>query len=340
MKNLYYPTESWDILSPFKLNLKESFFKNLDKEITTNYENLNGIIILKEGHIAYENYYNSKGIDDRFNVASVTKSVLSALIGIALDRGSINSVKDKVIDYFPEFELSKNKVRDKVTIERLLTMSAPYSHKNMNQNLGKLIHSENWIKYSLEILGLGSNEGEFKYSDASAHLLSGILTRTIGLTAREFANENLFLPIGMNEIPYEKVESFKLKNMLYTQQKTWLEDKQGLTVGGWGLTLTLRDMAKFGLLYLRKGYWKGESIISENWIEESTKDYGNHYGYLWWLRDLGNISTYYAMGTGGNMILCIPSANLVIAIASEVTRHPIGNRWSLIENFILPHFLQ
>lgn len=339
MKDLYYPDDNWQKISPAELGINSKFEENLNSEILKNYYSLNGIIILKNGYILLENYYNNKNKTDRFNVASVTKSVLSALIGIAIDKGYINSVDDKVIDYFSQYNLSKNRTRNEVTIHQLLSMTAPYAHKNSKQNLGKLIHSENWIEYCLEAVGLGGNNSEFNYSDASSHLLSGILTEVSGLTAREFANKYLCFPIGMNEIPDLEITSFELKDMLYTQLKGWLKDKQGLTIGGWGLTMTLQDMARFGLLYLDSGFWNGDSIISKSWVNKSIQNYSSNYGYFWWLKNIKGMSIYYAMGTGGNMIVCIPALNLNICIASSVIRTPISDRWKLIENYILPYFI-
>lgn len=319
--------------------MNKKYIDNLNLEIKENYENINGIMIVKNGEVLLEEYFNDKNKNDRFNVASVTKSVLSAAFGIALDKGYIKSVDDRVVDYFPEYELSKNRTRDKVKIHELLSMTAPYSFRGFGQKLGKLINSENWIEHCLSVLGLGGNNSEFKYSDASAHLLSGIITKTTSLTTREFTNKYLCSKISMTEIPDVEMKSYNINDILFTKEKGWLKDKQGLTIGGWGLTLTLEDMAKFGLLYLNNGLYKGEQIISKDWIEKSTKDYSNNYGYLWWLRNTEKYKAFYAMGTGGNIIAIIPKYNLVIAIASEVLRTPLKDRWDLIDNFILPYII-
>lgn len=332
MNNKYYPNKNWE--KNYISNL-ENNRELINRTIIEEYENINGIIILKNGYIVFEEYFNEKNIEDRFNVASVTKSILSSLIGIAIDKKYINSEEEKVISFYSDYELSKNRIRESVKIKELLSMTAPFPFKNMGQKLGKLIHSEDWIKYSLESLGLGGANSEFKYSDAAAHLLSGILIKTTNLTAREFANENLCKKIGMTEIPKVEMNSFELRDFLFTDLKGWLEDKNGLTIGGWGLTLTLRDMARFGLLYERKGKWNDEQIVSREWVEKSIKNYSKNYGYMWWLKNIKDYNIYYAMGTGGNMIVCIPEINTTIAIASEVTRDPIGDRWSLIEKFLL-----
>lgn len=317
--------------------MNDIYTTKLIEEIKNNYKNIYGIIIFQDNKKILEEYFNGKTKNDRFNIASVTKSILSASFGIALDKGYINSVNDKVIDYFPNLKLNTNRVRDNVTIHELLSMTAPYSFRGFGQKIGKLIHSENWIEYSLNILGLGGNSKEFKYSDSSAHLLSGIISNTTNMTTREFTNKFICSKIGMTEIPDLEMKSFNVNDILFTKEKSWLKDKQGITIGGWGLTLTLNDMANFGLLYLNNGIYSNEIIISENWIKKTLKDYSTNYGYLWWLKNTKLYKSYYALGTGGNIIACIPDYNLVIAISSEVTRDNINNRWQLIDEFIIPY---
>ncbi len=333
MNKFYYPSDNWK-----KLNYKNLNSFEIIEEVKKNYFNISGILISHNGYIVFEEYFNEKNKNDRFNIASVTKSVLSATFGIGLDKNYISSINDKVIDYFPEYKLKPNRIRDKVTIHELLSMTAPYAHKNMKQKLGKLIHSDNWIKYSLEILGLGNNTGDFNYTDANTHLLSGIISKSTEMTAREFTNKYLASKIGMSEIPDLKMKSFEIDDILFTKEKSWLKDKQGITIGGWGLTLTLRDMAKLGLLYQRKGLWNNKQVLSSRWIEQSITNYSTNYGYLWWLRDTSNYNAYYAMGTGGNVIACIPKLDRTIAIVSDVVRSPIKDRWELIDQYILPAF--
>lgn len=317
--------------------MNKKYRDSLNLKVKESYENINGIMVLNNGEIVLEEYFNGMNKFDRFNVASVTKSVLSAAFGIAIDKGYINSVDDKVVSYFPEYKLNKNRTRDNVKIHELLSMTAPYSFRGMGQKLGKLINSEDWIEHSLSILGLGGNNNDFKYSDASAHLLSGIITKTTGLTTREFSNKYLCSKIGMTEIPEVDMKSFNINDILFTKEKGWLSDKQGLTIGGWGLTLTLNDMAKFGQLYLNNGLWNDEQVISKDWVEKSTKNYSSDYGYFWWLRNTEYYDAFYAMGTGGNIIAIIPKYDLVIAIASEVIRTPLKNRWDLIDESIIPY---
>ena len=115
----------------------------------------------------------------------------------------------------------------------------------------------------------------------------------------------------------------------------WIKDPKGNTIGGWGLTTTPRDMARFGFLYLNRGIWDNTRIISETWIDESIAPNSNGYGYQWWLKGMGSAFTYSAAGTGGSHIYCIPGKDLVVAIASKIARRP-RDRWLLLEMCIIP----
>jgi CubicO group peptidase (beta-lactamase class C family) len=155
------------------------------------------------------------------------------------------------------------------------------------------------------------------------------------MCAREFANERLFRPLGMREIPHNPMTSFAQDDVFGANVTGWVHDPAGITTGGWGLTLTPRDMARFGLLYLNRGAWDGTQIVSEEWADASTAPNSNGYGYYWWLRGEGATLSYSAAGSGGNLICCVPAKDLVVAIAARVvmaTRDP----WLPVERFILP----
>lgn len=308
----------------------------LEPIIKSEYSNINGIVVARKGIIAYEKYFNGYGPDDTHHVASVTKSILSALIGIAIDAGFIKNVDQKVLDFFPEYVPdAADQHKRQITIRHLLTMTAPYSFEDWHEPLDKLCMQPDWVKYTLDIMGSNGNLGQFKYSTAGAHLLSAIITRSTGQSAREFANERLFKPIGMKVIPDYEMKSFGFEDLFGKNVKGWVEDPNGNSTGGWGLTLSPQDMARFGILYLNHGIFDNKQIISETWIDESTLINPNNYGYLWWLREEDGFFAYAALGDGGNAIFCIPDKDLVVAIASEFIMNP-RDRWTLIKECIIP----
>ncbi|MGG4342122.1 serine hydrolase domain-containing protein [Paenibacillus lautus] len=336
MKRNYWPTTAWHTLAPATMGMDADKLTGLDSLITTEYPNINGIVMVRNGAIVYEKYDHGYGPEDRHHVASVTKSIISALIGIAIDAGYIQHVDQKVLDFFPEYE-QKTAARQKqeITIRHLLTMTAPYPFEDWHEPLDKLCMQSDWVHYTLDMLGIGGSLGAFKYSTAGVHLLSAIITRSTGTSARAFANEHLFKPIGMNEIPDYDMSSFGFDDLFGKDVRGWVKDPAGNSVGGWGLTLSPRDMARFGFLYLNRGTWDNQPIISEAWIDQSTLMNSNHYGYLWWLRDEAGVSAYSAVGDGGNIICCIPKQDLVVAIASAFTVNP-RDRWALIKEHIIP----
>ncbi|WP_035431985.1 serine hydrolase domain-containing protein [Bacillus sp. UNC322MFChir4.1] len=327
----------WPTADPAILGMDPEKLSALESTIKSDYNNINGIVVVRKGNIAYERYYNGYGPDDTHHVASVTKSIISALIGIAIDAGYIQSVDQKVLDFFPEY-VSDAAQKQEITIRHLLTMTAPYPFEDWHEPLDKLCQQPNWVTYTLDMLGEKGKLGEFKYSTAGAHLLSAIITRSTGKSAREFANERLFKPIGMKEIPDHEMNSFGFEDLFGKNVKGWVKDPNGNSTGGWGLTLTPRDMARFGLLYLNRGMWDNNQVISKTWIDESTMMNANNYGYLWWVHEEDGIFAYLARGDGENVICCVPEQDLVVAIASEFIFNP-RDRWELIKECVIPAVL-
>jgi CubicO group peptidase (beta-lactamase class C family) len=336
MQKNYWPSTEWQAADPAILGMDAERLSALEPTIQSEYSNINGIVIVRHGQIAYEKYYNGYSPDHKHHVASVTKSILSALVGIAIEAGYINNVDQRVLDFFPEYvPHAEDEQKREITIRHLLTMTAPYPFQDWHEPLDKMCMQPDWVKYTLDMLGQQGRIGDFKYSTAGAHLLSAILTRSTGQSAREFANERLFRPIGMQEIPDYNMTSFGFDDLFGKDVKGWVHDPGGTSTGGWGLTLTPRDMARFGYLYLNRGLWKHTQVISETWIDDSTAPSPNHYGYMWWLREEDGVSAYSALGDGGNVICCIPDKNLVVAIASEFMMNP-RDRWTLIKEGIVP----
>ncbi|MED3054360.1 serine hydrolase domain-containing protein [Bacillus thuringiensis] len=304
--------------------------EKLNLIIKEEYENMNGMLVVQKGDYIFENYYNGHGPNDAFHIASVTKTVISALIGICIDKGYIKSIDQKVIEFFPEYKCKASEI----TVRHLLTMTAPYPFVDWQEPLEELCIQEDWVQYTLNRIGQGGEIGSFKYASAGAHVLSAIITSVTGKSAREFANEYLFQPLGMREIPNYNMKAFGFDDLFGKDVKGWVRDPNGISTGGWGLTLTVRDMAKFGQLYLNEGIHNGKQILSKSWIKESTEMNQNQYGYLWWLREEDGIFSYCAMGDGGNVICCVPEKELVVVTASAVVPEA-NDRWRLIKEYIL-----
>ena len=270
-----------------------------------------------------ESYFNQCSEKEPVHIFSVTKSIISMLFGIALDKGCIKNLDEKVIDFFPNFQIKKSeKTIRQITIRNLLTMTAPYKYK-LNP-YPKYFSSEDWVISSLAFLGGHGRIGNFRYAPIiGIDILSGILINASGKSVLEFAQDNLFSPL---EISVDKSIYFQSKEDQIDFYKSrgingWVADPNGTNTAGWGLSLTTMDMAKLGQLYLNGGFWNGRQIIPEKWITESTqvqsvwKTRRLKYGYLWWIIDEAEHS-FAALGDGGNAIYVNPKNRIVIAISS------------------------
>lgn len=313
----------------------------LERTISNEYSNITGIIILKNGVKCYENYFNGYAADHTVHVYSVTKSVISALIGIAIDKGYLKSVDQKVLEFFPDYTVKTGEHTIQViTIKNLLTMTAPYKYKT--EPYEYFFVSQNPIQAALDLLGGDDAIGEFNYSAVGGtHILSGILTKVTGRPILDFAMEHLFSPLGIN-VPHNVILRNKEDYITVINNKNtrgWAVDPQGVNTAGWGLFLTPLEMAKIGQLYLNEGLWEGRQVVSAEWISESIREYSRcvqwsnlAYGYLWWLIDE---DSYAAMGDGGNMIYVNLKKQLVISLASLIIPE-VKNRIELVKEYIEP----
>lgn len=314
--------------------------EELERKINSKYGNTTGIVIIKDGIVSYEKYFKGCTEDSSVHVFSVTKSVISVLVGIALDKGYIKNIDEKVLDYFPEYKVKRGETKiQKITLRDMLTMTAPYKYRFFAPYI-KYFTSSDWVKFSLDLLGGRGKTGTFRYAPLiGPDILSGILVRATGQSVLDFAAENLFEPLGIhveNSLSFQNKE----EQMAFNQSTSisgWVADPMGIHAAGWGLTLTTMDMAKIGQLYLNGGIWEGKQIISSKWIKDSTIEHSRWkkenlpYGYLWWVNEDG----YAAMGDGGNTIYVNTKKKLVVSIAALFVPKA-GDRIELIKKYIEP----
>lgn len=314
----------------------------LEQKIAKEYSNIAGMVVQKNGRILYENYYNQCTDTSRIHVYSVTKSILSVLIGIALDKGYIKNINQNVLDFFPDYTVKqREKTIQHITLEHLLTMTAPYKYKFAPYI--KYFTSDDSVKFTLDLLGGRGRIGDFRYTPLiGPDILSGILVKAAGQSVFDFAAEHLFTPL---DITVERSLVFQSKEEQLAFNKAtnisgWAADANGVNAGGWGLTLSPRDMAKIGQLCLDGGVWQGKRIVSGEWITDSTQEHsrwekpGLPYGYLWWIES-GN--WFAAMGDGGNVIYVSTKNKLVISIAS-LFMPKVKDRLTFIKEDIEPLF--
>ena len=338
----YWPTAGWRTAEPGLFGLRAEKLAELEALLRTRLRGVTGMVVVRSGYVVFEWYRRGFGPGDPQNVASVAKSVMSALVGIAIDAGALRGVDETVLDFFPGYEADASDVRKRgLTLRHLLTMTAPIGWQTGPwgmEPLDRLRRQRDWVRFCLDLLGQGGEPGRFQYSAVCAHLASAILTRATGTSAREYANERLFRPLGMTEIPDREMTSFTRDDVFGANVAGWIEDPSGITAGGWGLTMTARDMARLGFLYLNHGSWDGRQIVPAAWVAESTAPNADNYGYYWWLRGSGRDATYSAAGSGGNLIWCDPTNDLVVAITAKVALQS-HDPWLPVDQYVRPAIL-
>lgn len=310
--------------------------------IKTDYPNLAGLVVLHHGQPVIEAYYNGFTAENQFHVFSVTKSIVSLLIGIALKRGEIASADQKILDFFPEFQVRKgHELLHQVTLKHCLTMTVPYRFRfNLYT---KYFTSGNWVEFALNQIGGQEQLGEFRYAPIiGPDILTGILTRVTGKTVLEYAREHLFDPLDIHvekslffETKEEQMDFYKS-----TAYSCWVCGPQNINTAGWGLTLSARQLAAIGQCCLDGGKVNGRQIIPQAWLEESTQTHSRwkkrnlNYGYLWWIIDEAEHS-FAALGDGGNALYVNPQKNCVVAIASTFVPR-VKDRIDFIRDHIEP----
>ncbi len=288
------------------------------------------VLVVRHGYIVHEGYYNGFTADDRDNVRSVTKSVTSTLVGIALANGDLESLDVTIGDFFPEyFEGGANADKRAITVRDLLTMRSGLKWGEANWEVIPLWESD--LDQMRRILNLpleNTPREVWNYSTADTHLLGGILTRATGMSLLDYANAKLFEPLGITGAE-------------------WDTDSQGYNVGGATLSLTPREMAKFGYLYLNNGVWDGEQIVPAAWVALSTavQDDETDYGYLWWRGErefFGGYPAFAALGYGGDMIFVYPALDLVVVTKTSyfVTATPAGEQEDAVMGLIANYVIQ
>lgn len=256
---------------------------------------------------------------------SCTKSVVSALVGIAIDEGYIEGVDQPILDFFPErtsANLDAN--REAMTLEHVLTMATGLkcqdSYLYSWRGLEQMRQSKDWVQFMLDLPMAEDPGTRFEYCNGASFLLSAIIQETTGMSALAFANEHLFGPLGIIDAE-------------------WASNPQGISIGWSDLYLTPHDMAKIGYLYLNEGLWDGEQMVSADWVEASTHEHisagtlEDGYGYQWWIDDAG---IYMAVGYAGQFIFVIPDKDMVVVFVSDLEEQDFYVPQRLLNDFIIP----
>ena len=305
--------------------------------VSEEYENTLGIVVYKSGQVVLEEYFNGADREESVHTFSMVKSIVAVLIGIAIDKGFIKSVDQKVLDFFPDYKLKRNQEQLKtVTIENFLTMTVPYKFKY--EPWTKVCTSQDWGGKVLEQIGGKEEVGEnFHYSTLGIQVLSNVITKASGLSLKEFAEQYLFEPLGIKNVPNANVVDRATQEEYYKTRNNrgWVKDPSGFYTTGWGLSLTTDEFARIGVMVLNKGMYDGKRIVSSEYIEQMLKEREEGYGYLWWIYpknksikiirkeyNTGKYDSYCANGVGGSLIAVVPEIDTVICMTCSLVYNP------------------
>ena len=324
---------------------KEQFHRWIS-DSTGNESNICQIYAMKDGESVFDDCWHDFKTEDAMNVNSVTKGVVALLAGIALDKGCIKSVDQKVMDFFPDYTVKRGeKTIYDVTVRHLLTMTAPY--KGKSEPWKRVCTSKDWTLTTLDYLG-GRNgiTGEFRYATLGIQILAGIIERASGEKCIEFANRNLFEPLGLPErilhgdsSKEDQFDFFMNKN---PRKYEWYADPKGTVTAGWGLCMSARDMAVIGAMVLEGGQYNDKRIVSEEYMKAMItphmklgERFGSmDYGYLWY-KPYDDREIYAAIGDSGNIIYVNKTENISVGITGTF-KPRIFDRVEFIDRKVLP----
>ena len=329
--------DDWEVSTPeaqgLDPNLVAQLYFNAAKV-----ETLQALLVIKDGYLIAEGYFNDGGIDQNTRVQSVTKSYTSALVGIALDQGYLTSLDQKMMEFFPEFsDEIVDPRKEQITIRQMLQMRAGYPGEESSSELLEMMYTGLRTRYLVDVPLVRDPGTTFAYSSMTSHLLAVIVARACGTDLRTFGEANLFSPLGVD-------------------LGDWTTDWEYNNLGYSEIFFTARDMARFGLLYLEGGEYEGNQIVPAQWVDDSlqsyTEDAFNYrvgrnftnidYGYQWWSAKAGDHLFHIAWGHGGQQVVLLHELNMVIVVKADpmfalhgdgAWRHEKANL-NLVGNFI------
>jgi len=322
----YWPTSGWQSTYPERQGMDSGRLADLLEHIRAQNHHIRSVLVIRKGYLVTEAYFHpfQKGL--WHIIHSCTKSITSALIGIAIDQGFIENERKKVLDFFPEYSVANlNPWKESMELRHLLMMASGFNARDSYlynwEGLNNMTASSDWTQYMLDLPMAAPPGSTFDYSNGASFLIASILQKATQKNGLEFLHENLFSHLG---IPVSLVD--------------WPMSPRGI-VTGWGqIRLRPIDMAKFGFLYLHKGIWDGQQLISKEWVNKSTQrqisanTLSDGYGFQWWV---DNRDYFMALGYAGQYIIVNPGENLVVVFTSALADNDFPIPESLYHQYIL-----
>lgn len=295
----YWPTQGWRTAPPEAHGFDSAKLAEGLQLMRQKGLDIHSFLMVHNGYVVVDAYFYPYDGQTVHEVASVSKSLMTTLIGIAIDQGKLK-LDDPMLSFFPDRRIAnRDALKEKITVRHLASMSSGLDCTSAGdeQTLAEMRPTQDWVQFALDRRVRWEPGTHFVYCSPAIHLLSPILQKATGMTALEFAKQYLFGPLGIREV-------------------LWLTDPQGYNRGSEGAYLKPQDMAKLGYLWLNKGVWEGKQVVSKQWVEDSVKvqmklGEGDDYGYGWWVAT-DQPAAYNAIGRGGQRIIVVPGWNLII----------------------------
>jgi len=307
--------EGWQVSTPEEQGFDSAKLAEGLLAIRENGTAIHSLMIVRDEAVILDAYFDPYNGSTYHDLASVTKSVMTTLIGIAADQGKL-SLDDPLLSFFPDRPIAdRGERKEKITVRHLASMSSGLDCDPID-DATSMMASQDWVRFALDLPMVYEPGTHFVYCSPGMHLLSAILQEATGMTALEFAQQNLFRPLGITNV-------------------YWTADPQGVTYGFGGLCLQPHDMAKLGSLFLHQGEWQGQQIVSGAWVESALQVHMQgtgrieDYGYGWWIGQPSNEPEFLATGNGGQKIKVYPRLNLIVVMTGG------GFEFSEIEPYFL-----
>jgi len=320
----HWPTDGWRSSTPEQQGMDSEMLAEMFAAIQEQGHNIDSVTVARHGYLVADAAISPFRPDSKHTINSCTKSVVSALIGIAIDKGYIERVEQPLLDFFPERSAANLDANKKaITLEDVLTMATGLECRDSYlyrwRGLDQMRATDDWIQFMLDLPMAETPGSRFEYCNGASFLLSAIIQKSTGVTAQAFAEEHLFAPLGISDVE-------------------WPENPQGISIGWGGIEMRPRDMAKIGYLYLNEGRWDGEQIVPAEWVKTSTQKHipatlQDGYGYQWWMADDG---VYMALGYAGQYILVAPEKEMVVVFTGDLEERDFYTPQNLLNDFIIP----
>jgi CubicO group peptidase (beta-lactamase class C family) len=304
----------------------EGTVSDLERDVTRmltaddTFDLVRAILVRQDGQVLFEGYFDSHP-RDHSNVMSVTKSVVSTLVGIAVGEGRL-ALDDPLAQLLPAYAGKMSPAVAGVTLEQLLTMTAGFSAQDSAEEAA-IAGSPDPVATAIR---LADGPSQFAYTNAGVHVLSAVLDEAVGGSVLHYARSRLFDPLGIDTHPAAQMRLGGRTMRAYTRAGfAWPVDKQGRHLGFAFLKLRAEDLARLGQTYLDGGVWDGRQVVPAGWVEEATTAQVDApagllggYGYLWWVGEVGGDPAFAAVGYGGQLVLVVPSRDLVVVVVTEL----------------------